>query len=164
MRAVLVVLVLLLASSGGFLACRHFAPAETKIQRRLQTMAEGFNDTRLAPCMAALAETYRDTSTGADREWIREGLMYSFFREQDPATRKFRWRVEIPPQHVRIAVDPERGVSATAEFVAHFHERTGVEEQLAWSVRITAKLEETSDGWRITETRHETVSGEKWWR
>ncbi len=163
MRVVVGLLVLVLVASGGWIAARHLAPAETKIERRLAAMAEGFNDTRLSPCMAGLAQDYHDTS-GADREWIRQGLVASFFRERDPGTKRFRWRVELPREALRIAVDPEAGDRAKASLVARFHEREGTEEHLAWEVRIDAHLEERDGDWVITRTSHETVSGSKWWR
>lgn len=157
-RLLLVVNAVLLVAIVIWQLRNAFASPETKIRWRLESMVEGFDETRLSPCLEGLAPDYRDTTTGADRPLVKEALIALFFREIDPETKSFRYDADLETLEVDLTdQDPP---TAQATFTLAFHERTGPTPQLAWRVRVEAHLTELDQGWALTQTTHDTLAGE----
>lgn len=132
---------------------------EWKIRRVILTMAEGFDETRMDPILGGLARDFRDETSGATRQEVREALAYLFFNAKDEATKAFAYRVEFGVKRIAVATDDKGTKIADCEFDAWFLDVRGGKEVPAWDVAITARFVKGEDGWRIASTRYETRSG-----
>jgi len=157
-RFLLTALATVVLAFVGRMLVRAVASDETKIRWRLEAMAEGFNETSNNACTEGLADDFLDESYGADRALVRQALAYLFFHRKDPVTRGFLYRVELPPESMRIAVD-EGGETARLEMIARFFERNGAAEEVAWETRIDAELVERDGEWLIRRSEHQTLAG-----
>jgi len=124
---------------------------EDKIRWRLEQMAEGFNETRLAPVLAGLEDDYRDAGSGRGRDDVADALRWLFLHEDSPAG--FLLRVEIPETELGLVLDPE-GDAADVRGRARFYRREQDQggETLWWDARFVARFEDGEDGWQIVRT------------
>lgn len=136
-----------------------FASDATKIRWQLERMTDGFNATRAGPCLDALAPTYVDTTSGADREAVHAALVHVFFTAKDPKTKKFTYQAEMPEGELKIVVMPGDAPTATVDALTRFFEVHGDACTLAWEIRWHGELAEGEGGWALVRTRHETTSG-----
>lgn len=159
-RFALLALGLALALVAGRAVFRALASEETKIRRVVGEMAAGFDAGSANRCVAGLADSWRDETSGLEREWLRQGLAQFFFQQHQAGGGAERYRVELPEAAFVVTLVPERPTSARLECVARFLE-LGPPETLAWEVSIRAELERGTAGWEIVATRHRTLSGER---
>ena len=152
-----VVLVVVVGSVFGWRAVRSaLASDEQKIRWVFEDMERGFNGTRMAPVLGGFERGYRDESSGITRDELREVLAYLFLREHDPETKRFRLRMELDAEALRIEVgEPGR---ATVDGSASFFEREGDEEQLFWGASFRAELEDEGEGWVVVRTYEVNVA------
>ncbi|MHC5066615.1 MAG: hypothetical protein ACYTG5_21875 [Planctomycetota bacterium] len=141
----------------GYGAYRSFASDETKINWLIQDAAESFNATNLSGCLAIFAEDYQDSKVAElDLENLTQILRYTFFSFRDSESKAFRLRVLVPEERL---VPQVTGDSAELAFALQLEERKGQAWEPSWEVQVDAKLIRTEDGWRVTSSRHETLSG-----
>jgi len=138
---------------------RALVSDETRIRWLVEDMQAGFDRTRMDPILVAFAGNFRDDTSGADRQNVREALAYLFLTAKDPQTKAFPYRVEVGIP--RIAVDRSTASEPTADVDvdARFFDRRGSEEQLAWEIAVASRWTRGEYGWRIASTRYETKSG-----
>lgn len=132
---------------------------EWKIRRVVVKMAEGFDETRMDPILGGLARDFRDETSGATRQEVREALAYLFFSAKDESTKKFAYRVEFGVHRIAVATDDKGMKVAEGEINARFLDVRGGKEVLAWEIAVTAQFVKGDDGWRIASTRYETTYG-----
>lgn len=138
-----------------------FASDETQIRWVIERMTEGFNDTRANPCLDALAPSFVDTTSGADRELVHRALVQLFFTAKDETTKKFLYSVEMPEDEMKIQVAESDPPTATIDALARFFEVHGEARSLAWEIRVHGELAECEDDWQLVRTQHDTVSGKR---
>jgi hypothetical protein len=160
MRRVLLVLIGLAALVLAGQRLRVWLASDaTRIRWRLEEMEEGFNETRLAPCMRGVAAEWRDTESRVDRALLADLLRSLFFHEKDPESGRFPYRVELERETLAIEPDPQADGRARVEVVVRFSalERGAWSE--TWRVRVRAELAEDPDlGWQVLRSEHETLS------
>lgn len=146
---------------GSVALWRVLEPEPTKIRRLVSGMARGFDEGSPNRAVAGLAAAWRDGESGIERELLRQGLIRFFLEEgRDAKTREPRYRVELPPEELRVEIDPADAKRARLACRALFLER-GEPEREVWSLGVEAELEKHQDGWRIVSTRRQTLSGRR---
>ena len=152
-----------IAAVIAFVAVRWIVHAlasdETRIRWTLESMADGFNDTRTNKCLAGLAPDFRDETYGADRQDVQRGLARLFFEKKDPKTRGFLYRVELPRDAMEIEVDANEARTARATVLARFLEKQGDAESVAWETRIAAELVKRDGDWLVHGSEHTILVG-----
>lgn len=128
---------------------RSLAAPQERLERRLTEMARGFDHCRTARVLAGFADEYRDAGSGVRREDLHRILVHLFFREIDPATKRFRLRVELGEPEVALDEDGER---ADVRVRARFFARTGGEEEVFWDASVQGEMRDGPDGWQLVET------------
>lgn len=162
MKRILFGTLLLLALVFGVRAIvRALASDETKIRWRIEEMAEGFNDTRMNPILAGLAQDFVDETTGARKDDARAGLAQLFLQRKDPQTKQFPYRARVPEEQLTLSVQPGEPRTAAAQFVLECEESHGEAWSPAWKAKVRAELALDSSGWRITGTHFETIEGKR---
>ena len=136
-----------------------FVSDETRIRRVLQTSADGFNDTHKSRCLSALAEDFRDETTGLSRDHLGQRLVYLFLKEKHPDMNAFRYRIELVEDKLEIEVADGSPKTAKVSMLARFSGLVKGEFKLVWEVEIDGGMEKTSDGWKVKRSRHRGVSG-----
>jgi hypothetical protein len=159
-RALLLGLGLALVVLGGRRVLRALASDETKIRWLVEDMVDGFNDERTARAVRGLAPGFRDETSGADRDLVRQGVIRMLFQEHDPRTKRFLLRLEVPEEALAVEVAPG-GDTAAARGELRLYERRGAAETLLWGASFEGDLARTDDGWRFLRSRHRTVEGER---
>jgi hypothetical protein len=130
------------------------ASDDTKIRRIVETMADGFDRTRMDPILAGLHREFVDETSGATRQEVREALAYLFFTAKDETTKGFPYRAKV--EITSLAVHrPTAECAADVRFV----DLRGGKETPAWEIGVRFELERGDDGWRIRKSRYETRSG-----
>mgnify|MGYP000846277006 CR=1 FL=1 len=158
-RIVLAVFALVLVFFGGRALLRALASDETKIQRLVATMVEGFNDTRNDPIREGLDVNFQDENYGVDRDLVRVALAQIFLEAKDPATKKFLYHAEHTVGPI-VITQGESGVPrATTDLEVAFSKRKGEVFEPAWTIRVHATLEKKDGDWRFFRTATSTVSG-----
>jgi len=139
---------------GGRALVRALASDETKVRRVIETMADGFDRTRMDPILAGLSRDFADESSGATRQDVREGLAYLFLTAKDEKTKAFPYRAQVSIG--RLAVHrPTAECDADVRFV----DLRGGKEAPAWEIAAHLELVRGDDGWVIRRSRYETRSG-----
>lgn len=134
---------------------RALASDETRIRWRLEEMAEGFDETRLAPCLRGISERWRDEGTSLDRALLGDVLRSLFFHEKDPESGRFPYRVDLEREQLRIETDAQ---GARVEAVLRFDRLAEGAWEPSWRVRVEARMEEHPDlGWQVVRSAHETL-------
>jgi hypothetical protein len=134
------------------------ASPTTRIRWRLEGMEQGFNETRLGPCLRVVAETWRDETSGTERPLLADVLRSLFFHETDPESGRFPFRVELERETLSIELDPERDGHARVDVVAAFATLENGEWTPTWRVRVTADLiDDDERGWQAVRSEHETL-------
>lgn len=153
-RAIAIVLAALALWIGGRALVGALASDETKIRRIVETMADGFDRTRMDPILDGLDQSYVDETSGATRQELREALAYLFFTAKDETTKAFPYRakVEIGPVAVH---RPTADCAAEVRFV----DLRGGKETPAWEIGVRLELARGDDGWKIVKSRYETRTG-----
>jgi hypothetical protein len=137
-----------------------FLPEDERVRRVILSMADGFNRSRAGQVVDALAENYIEETTRHDRTDVRGYLGVLFLTHRDPKTKEFRYRVET--ESISVQLDPEPGDRAGAVVVASFLELgLGGQHEPIWKVEVTATLERTDDGWKVTRSSHRGLSGKR---
>ena len=139
---------------GGRAVIRALASDETKIRRLVETMADGFDRTRMDPVLAGLAKDFVDETSGATRQEVREALAYLFFTAKDEATKGFPYRARVEIGKVEVH-RPTAACTADVRFV----DLRGGKETTAWEIGLQLELARGDGGWRILKSRYETRSG-----
>ena len=139
---------------GGRAALRALASDETKIRRLVETMADGFDRTRMDPVLAGLSKDFVDETSGATRQEVREALAYLFLTAKDETTKGFPYRARLEVGKVEV----HRPAAACAA-VVRFVDLRGGKESPAWEIGVRFELERGDDGWRIRKSKYETRSG-----
>lgn len=136
-----------------------FASDEERIEWCIEDMISGFNDARLGKASAGLHRTWNIPETNIGRPVLQDGLRSLFFTEKHPETRAFALEAQIPPESWESDV---RKDSATVNFIIEFT-RLGSEAPTAeWIVQTQNELINDADqGWCLTETRYESLSGSR---
>jgi hypothetical protein len=133
----------------------------TRIRWRLEEMEEGFNQTRLGPCLRGVSERWRDATSGTERALLADLLRSLFFHEVDPESGRFLYRVELERDSLGIEPDAEADGRARVDLVARFSTLEGEQWSPTWRVRIDAELERDSDlGWQVVRSEHETLESD----
>ncbi|MFT4541271.1 MAG: hypothetical protein ACI841_003330 [Planctomycetota bacterium] len=162
MRRILIGIVLVAALVWTVGAVRFaLASPEERIRMRIDRMAIGFNTTKMAGVLGGFAHEYRDDDQEIDRDRVKEILLYLFFREIDPLTKRFRLRVEVPEPEFSVELDGADRSKAVVNMRAVFYERDGDSEELYWDARVTADMVEGEDGWQLLRTRKVNHSDRK---
>ena len=144
------ILVLLALLVGVPRLVRSLGPPQARIAHRLEEMARGFDECRTARVLAAFAPQYRDEGSGVERSDLHRILVHLFFREIDPATKRFRLRVELDEPRVTLSEDGER---ADVRLRARFYARDGAEEELFWDATVRGEMRPGDGGWQLVRTR-----------
>lgn len=133
----------------------------TRIRWRLESMCEGFNETRLAPCLEGVAPQWRHTHSRLDRALLADSLRSVFFHEKDPQTGRFPLRAEIEPETLEIEIDGEDRAKARALFNGRFLVLVEGEWSSAWRARIELRLQKDSErGWQVVESDHSDIEAD----
>lgn len=136
-------------------------PETTRIRWRLESMQDGFNETRLAPCLEGLAPLWRHRGGEVDRARFADALRAAFFNEKDPETGRFALRAEIEPDTLEVELDADDDDKAVARCVGRFL----VLERGAWSSAWRARLElelarDDERGWQVVRSEHEDLESD----
>jgi hypothetical protein len=162
MRRILLVLIAL--SLVVLLAQRvrwWLASDATRIRWRLEEMEEGFNASRLAPCLRGVADGWRDADARVDRDRLADVLRSLFFHEVDPDSGRFLYRVELERETLEIETDPAGDGQARVQVVALFSTLQGQAWSPTWRVRVRAEMaEDEDDGWQAIRSEHETLDSD----
>jgi len=130
-------------------------PQTTRIRWRLESMCEGFNETRLSPCLSGVAPTWRHASGGLDRERLTDALRSIFFHEKDPESGRFPLRAEIEPDSLEIELDEADDARARAHLIGRFLVLEHGEWSSAWRARIGLELARDPErGWQVVRSEH----------
>jgi len=141
----------LVALVSGFFI-RQLASEEQRIAWLVADVAEGFNATRMRPVISAFADEYVDEGSGTTRDRVRDVLVHLYFREIDPKSKRFRFRVEIPAEELTVELlegEPQR---AMLGLHAIFHCLERGEEVVYWDAHVRAELEERDGSWKFVRT------------
>ncbi len=162
MRRLVKPLLILAAAVVAVLALRQaLASEETRIRWRLESMMEGFNDTRLAPAMQGIGADWRDRTRRVDRPRLADGLRYLFLNEKDPATKRFPYRVELDRDTLAIELSPDDRTRAQVTFEALFHALKDGQWTPTWRLRISTSMHKHENlGWQLQESEHETLESD----
>ena len=160
MRRVLLVLIGLAALVAVGQRLRVWLASDaTRIRWRLEEMEQGFNATRLGPCLRGIAADWRDEQGRVDRALLADLLRSLFFHEQDPESGRFPYRVELERESITIGPGPQEGGRAEVEVVALFSALEGGDWSPTWRVRVRGELVQHEDlGWQVVSSEHETLS------
>lgn len=138
-----------------------FASDETRIRWRIESMMEGFNETRLSPAMQGIGAEWRDESRRVDRARLADALRYLFFNEKDPQTRAFPYRAELVPDTLLIEFEDTDRSRARVDFEARFLMLNASEWEPTWRVRVRGSIEEHENlGWQLQQSSHETLESD----
>jgi hypothetical protein len=139
------------------------ASEETRIRWLIQEMADDFNRSRPRACAEGLADDFRDDGSRVGKEEVTAYLLHLFLAARDPKTKEFLYRVEVPDEGFEVKVEPGEPPRARANLVPRFQElRSDSPDGAArpiWEVRLEAWLTKTDDGWKVSRSHYETVSG-----
>jgi hypothetical protein len=158
-RVILIGGALLLAFFAFFLLRRMLASDETRIRWMIDAMLEGFNDGRAGSVVDALASDFRDTTSGADRETVRQALVYLVMTYRD-ANHDFRLKGEMDVVAIDVG-DEEGGKTGRAEVIVRFFETSKLSGEPVWEVKVEILLVKPESGWRIRRTTHDTLRGRR---
>jgi hypothetical protein len=153
-RVLLLVAAAIVLWIGGRALVRALAPDATKIRRLVETMADGFDRTRMDPVLAGLDKEFLDETSGATRQDVREGLAYLFFTAKDETSKAFPYRARV---EIR-SIDVQRP-NATCDADVHFVDLRGGKETPAWDIGVHFELARGEDGWKIKKSNYQTRSG-----
>jgi hypothetical protein len=133
----------------------------TRIRWRLESMVEGFNETRLGPCLEGVAPQWRHDHSRVDRTLLADLLRSTFFHEKDPETGRFPLRAEIEPESLEITLDEEREGRARALLTGRFLVLDQGEWSSAWLARIELELEHDDErGWQVVRSEHTDIEAD----
>ena len=160
----LTVLALLLVF-GGWRAWLALRSPEEKILARIERAEEGFNDTRLGPCMDLFARDFQDETSGFVHDDVKAALVSAFFRESGASAgggdgsgsdlgKGFLYRIELEVDELVV-----EGAGARIVFDATLSERTSEGFREAWSFTVDGRLSEGPDGWKLASTTFRTTDG-----
>jgi len=149
----------LLAFLAGRAIVRAIVSDETKIRWLVEDMRDGFDRTRMDPILVAFAEGFRDETSGADRQDLREALAYLFLTAKDPRTKAFPYRVEVEISKITIDASSPDSPTADCDLGARFFDLSEGQDELTWEIAISSRWTRGEYGWRIASTRYETRSG-----
>jgi hypothetical protein len=138
------------------------ASEETKIRWLLEGMEEGFNDSSARSVVNGLSEEFLEESERLEKHEIRQFLLYLFFRERDPSTKEFRFRVRLHEPDIQVALPDAR--EATVRLRAEFLRLENGRERswkTAWEADIEARLKKEDDDWKVHRSRHREVAGRR---
>lgn len=134
---------------------------ETHIRWRLESMVEGFNETRLSPCLEGVAPDWRHDHSRVDRALLADLLRSAFFHEKDPESGRFPLRAEIEPESLEITLDAERDGHARALLTGRFLVLERGEWSSAWLARIELELERDDErGWQVVRSEHTDIEAD----
>lgn len=157
MRRFLLLLLVLAALFAAARAVRELMlDDEARIRGLIEDMAREFDDGSAAGAVAGLARDWRDASTGLDRATLRAALARLFF-QQGLSDAGGAWRVELPPEHFALALEPSEPDGARVACRARFFVAGAVEP--FWVVAIEAELARGEDGWEVLRSDHRTLAG-----
>lgn len=162
MGRILRILLIALALYLGIQGLRtFFASPEKRIRWRIESMMEGFNDTRLAPAMQGIGAEWRDRTRRVERARLADGLRYLFLNEKDPETKAFPYRVELDPDTFAVEFPSADRTRADVRFEALFEALANGEWTPTWRLRISTSMQEHENlGWQMHETEHETLESD----
>jgi len=153
-RAVASVLAALVLWFAGRALVRALASDETKIRRLVESMADGFDRTRMDPILQGLDRGFVDETSGATRQELREALAYLFFTAKDETTKAFPYRAKVEIGSVTV-----RRPSAECAAEVRFVDLRGGKGTPAWQIGVRLELARGDDGWKIVKSKYETRSG-----
>lgn len=134
---------------------------ETRIRWRLESMVEGFNETRLAPVLEGVAPQWHHDHSRVDRELLAQLLRSVFFNEKDPESGRFPLRAEIEPESLEVTLDEEREGRARALLTGRFLVLEEGEWSSAWLARLELELEEHDErGWQVVRSEHTDIEAD----
>jgi len=155
MRYTYLLLALLVLGFGGFQIWQSTRPPEVKIQRKLDAAEEGFNDSVLRPCLDLFDPGFFEGSKGYSYDDIRAGITAAFFREVDPKTKEFLYRLSITEEEIDAYKD-----TAEVSFLVELRKLIREEWELKWSFRFAGEMKDTeSDGWQFMKGGVDTLEG-----
>ena len=155
-KILLASLAVLLAALLGWRLALALAPQETRVRRRLEAMAAGFNETRLRPIAAGLAPDFRSEGEGLDRPALLDGLRAHFLEH---ARSRFPHRVELPGELLDIELRGED--TADVRLVAEFRVLRDEAWEEAWTIEVEAVMHRGEDGWQVRRADHVTLRGDR---
>ena len=162
-RIILLALALILLSLGARLVFSHFVSEETKIRWLVEDMVEGFNAGKARQSVRGLDSNWSHAERPLDRDMLRGFILGEAMQGGLGSRRAFPWRVELPPDSLRIQVAEDEDSAALEAELLFSHNRSGTEEpadwELQWHLRLLAELHPTDEGWRILKSRHEDIQG-----
>jgi len=154
------VLFVLAASVMAFVLGRMvilaFVSDETKIRWLIQEMEEGFNDGDLSDCIGPLHTDWKHDGHSMNRDYLKGGLFQTFREERDRDTGRRTSKVEVDLESFSVEVEDEQARFEVEALFSRF-KRDAWEE--TWHIRVFGDLEQGEDGWKITRTRHDDLSG-----
>lgn len=134
------------------------ASDETRIRWVVEDMVDGFNAQRNDRVLAGLAKEFRDETSGATRDDVRQALAYAFFNEVDPKTNRFRLKARMadaPPVVQVQEGEPPTAKAAVAVDIALLREDR---EERWWDARVEGELLKRDGEWlwvRTTAVNHD---------
>lgn len=127
----------------------------TRIRWRLEAMCEGFNETRLAPCLEGVAPEWRHAHSGLDRARLADALRSIFFHEKDPQSGRFPLRAEIEADSLEIEIDEHERGKARVLLNGRFQVLERGQWSDAWRARIELELAKHDErGWQVVRSEH----------
>ena|ERR1051326_3597878 len=132
---------------------------ETSIRWKIEAACAGFDATRMNPILDLLAPDYREETLGFSREDVRGAVASIFFSEKDPRTKRFPYRIELVADDLAIDVEKPDAKRARVALHARVVDTRDGGARNAWEFRVNGTMEKYGDGWRLTSSTHETVTG-----
>lgn len=159
-RIALIIGLLLVAGVGFFFIAPVFESDEGRIRGVVLDLVEEFNARKARSMMKRFAAEYRDQTMGLSRETVAQNLKYAFAKIRNIKGR-FPYRVQIPAEFVLVELNPEDRTKGSAKFALQVLRVEGADEYLEWEAEFTLGVAQSKDGWLVTSSSHETVSGSR---
>lgn len=139
-----------------------FASDETRIRLLLADACDAYDEASARGVVEVVAPHWRDRTTGAGRDELRDMLLVRFLTERDPLTRAWMERVEIDPRSLVLRVDGDAGTAqAELEFVVR-RLRPDADAVVVWRASAILGLETGPQGWQVTASEWTTLEGRPW--
>jgi len=149
-----------LAGFGIYRLAMLFVPEETRIRQLMETMVEAFNDRDAGDCAAGLADDFREETVKLGKPEVHALLVHLFFAQRDSRTGEVPYRIEVPPESLRVTLGPGGG-EAKVELIARFLEDRGKGARPVWEAAISADIVKVDGEWRVKRSSHESASGKR---
>lgn len=132
---------------------RAIASDEQTLRWALEQLVEDFDSGKVGNVASLFHANFRDESSGADFDEVRQALTGLYFREKDPKTHAFRLRLELPEELLNLDIQEGDG-RAEVEATARIYSLVNGEKRAWWDARAHIIFVQVNGRWRILSTSH----------